>query len=98
MRLLFTSDARDYCVQQSVLGPVGAAVPPTALIGEQAPGVGVPENSTAGLETPGPMQVRPLLCTSMPPEQVCSDTALQLAPTGAPQVQAPQVTVPETPE
>ena len=38
------ADAGDYCVQQSVLGPVGAAVPPTALIGEQAAGVGVPEN------------------------------------------------------
>jgi len=79
------------------LGPVGAAVPPTALIGEQAPEVGVPENSTAGLEMPAASQVWPLLCTSIPPDQVCSVTASQLAPLGAPQVQAPQVIVPETP-
>lgn len=97
-----TSDTRNYCGQQSVLGPVGPALPPRVLIGEQLAGVGVPENCTPGLVRPVATHARVLLCSWATPEQLgllpaVSSTWSQLPPTGDPQVQGPQVADPDEP-
>jgi hypothetical protein len=72
------------------------------LIGEQFPGVGVPENCTPGLERPVEMHERVLLFSSAPPEQLgllpaVRSTWSQLPPTGDPQVHGPQVADPDEP-